>query len=118
MNEDAGTVTVTITATAKSELAGITTIELTALASADATNNIDASTAEAADYTLNPTTVSIRMEGTTGTADVTLTVVDDGTDESNETIVLWDADGGSVVGSTDTPTVQPAKVTIIDNDDT
>ena len=117
--EDAGAVTVTITATAKNELAGITTIELTALAAANAANNIDGSTATVTDdYTLSPTTVSIRMEGTTGTAQVTLTVVDDGADEANETIVLWDANGGAVVGSADTPTVQPAKLTIIDNDDT
>ncbi|WP_419862122.1 hypothetical protein [Candidatus Palauibacter sp.] len=118
VNEDAGEVTVTITATAKRELAGITTVSLAAVASADGANNIDASTAEGTDYTLAPSPVILTFSGsTTATAEVTLTVTDDTTDEANETIVLWDSDGGAVVGSTDTPTVQPVTITIMDNDD-
>ena len=118
VDEDAGTVTVEITATADAPVGGILTLDLTALASADAANGIDAGTAEAADYTLNPTTVTLRIDGgsTSGTATVSLTIVDDGDDESNETIVLWDADGGAAGGKT--YTTAPVMLTIIDNDDT
>ena len=82
-------------------------------------NNIDGSTATVTDdYTIDPATVTLTINAgqTTVTAEVELTVVDNNTAESNQTIVLWDSDGGAVVGSSDTPTVQPVTITIIDDD--
>ena len=107
VDEDAGTVTVTVTATADAPVNGITTFNLAL-----------GGTAVAADYTANPTsvTVTINTGGTTATADVTLTITDDGDDEANETIIFDDADGATVGAKT--YTVGPATLTIMDNDDT
>ena len=107
VDEDAGTVTVEITATADAPVNGITTFELAL-----------SGTAGADDYTANPTsvTLTINARATTGSAMVTLTITDDATDESNETIIFDDADGATV--GTKTYTVDPVTLTIVDNDDT
>ncbi|WP_419858185.1 hypothetical protein [Candidatus Palauibacter irciniicola] len=107
VNEDAGTVTVRITATADAPVNGITTFTLALTGTA---------TGGGTDYT-DPAavTLTINTGGTTATADVTLTITDDAADEANETIIFDDADGATV--GTKTYTVGPATLTIIDNDD-
>ena len=110
VDEDAGTVTVTITGTADEAVGGRVAFELTVAAASTAENP--------ADYTANPTTVSLTIDtdDTVGTATVTLTIVDDGADEANETIIFDDADGAAAGGKTYTTSM--ATLTIIDNDDT
>jgi hypothetical protein len=107
VDEDAGAVTVTITATADAPVNGVVT--LTLALSGTATGGTDYE---------NPDTVTltINARGTTGTTDVTLTITEDATDESNETIIFDDADGATVGDKT--YTTSKATLTIIDNDDT
>ncbi|MXW68010.1 MAG: hypothetical protein F4Z72_13550 [Gemmatimonadales bacterium] len=109
VDEDAGTVTVKITATADAPVNGIATfnIALTGTATGGGTDYTDPAAV----------TLTINTNGTTATADVTLTIQDDATDEANETIIFDDADGSNVIGGK-TYTVGPATLTIIDNDDT
>ncbi len=110
VDEDAGTVTVTITATADAPVDGITTfgLALTGTATGGGTDYADPDGASLA--------LTINRGSTTGTTSVTLTITDDGDDESNETIIFDDADGALV--GTKRYTVGPATLTIMDNDDT
>ena len=113
VDEDAGTVTVEITATADEAVSGITTFELALTGTA---------TGGGTDYT-PPATVTLRIDGgsTSGSTSVTLTITDDGDDESNETIIFDDANGAQAAvpgGGGKTYTVSPVTLTIIDNDDT
>ena len=107
VNEDAGTVTVEITATADAPVDGITTFTLALTGTATS----------GTDY-VDPGAVTLRMDAraTTGSTSVTLAITDDADDESNETIIFDDADG-AVVGAK-TYSVSPVTLTIIDNDDT
>ena len=109
VNEDAGTVTVNFTAESDVPVGGIVNFALTAGGTATATD----------DYTVNPTTVNLQIDGggMSATATATLTIVDDATDEANETIIFSDADGAEVTGDK-TYTIGMVTITIMDNDDT
>ena len=107
IDEDAGTVTVELTATATEAVGGIVNFSL---ALGGTATNPD-------DYTANPATVALQIDGgeTSGTATVTLTIVDDSADDDDETIVFSDADGAKV-SADKTYTIASETVTIKDND--
>ena len=110
VDEDAGTVTVELTATAASTVGGIVNFSLVLGGTAEGSGT---------DYTASPSPVALQIDGgqTTGTATVTLDIEDDPTDEPNETIVFADADGAEVGGGGKTYTIGSVTVTIMDNDD-
>ncbi|WP_419858171.1 hypothetical protein [Candidatus Palauibacter irciniicola] len=118
VNEDAGTITVEITGTADSPVGGILNFSL-GYAGSTASRGAVGSTAAIDDFR-TPEFVDLQFNAraTTATATVTIEIVDDGTDESNETIRLDDANGAQVGGAGKTYTVSPVTLTIIDNDDT
>ena len=113
VNEDAGTVTVTINALADAPVGELVTLQL----AIDATN----STATTGTDFVDPGTLpalEINTRQTTGSITVTLTITEDGTGESNETIIFDDATGSTVSGSSKTYTTSNVTLTIVDNDDT
>ena len=118
VNEDAGTITVEITGTADAPVGGILNFSL-GYAGSTASRGAVGSTVAIDDFR-TPEFVDLQFNAraTTATATVTIEIVDDGTDESNETIRLDDADGAQVGGAGKTYTVSPVTLTIIDNDDT
>ncbi|MYC67066.1 MAG: hypothetical protein F4X12_12115 [Acidobacteriia bacterium] len=109
VSEDAGTVTVTLTATTTEAVGGIVNFSLALGGTA---------TGAGTDYTANPSPVVLQIDGggTSATATVTLTIEDDAADEANETIIFSDADGAEVTGDK-TYTISSFTVTIMDNDD-
>ena len=96
--------TVTVTATLNRPATSATTVTL-------AVDSTSTATGSGTDYTLAPSTlpkITVAAQGTTGTAAVTLTVVDDTAAESSETVVLKGS-GTSLVAGT-------ATFTLYDND--
>ena len=118
VNEDAGTVTVKITATADDAAVG-GILNFSIALGGTATRGDVGSTA-AGDDVRAPASVALQFNTgeTTASATVTLVIVDDGDNEANETIIFDDGDGAQVAGAGKTYTVRPVTLTIIDNDDT
>ena len=99
--EDAGTITVVLTATANAPLDAVATFNL-----ADALLGVSTvslgGTASDADFNPAPPTsipLTINARETTGTATVTLTLIvaDDGAGVTSETLIFWDKNGASGV---------------------
>jgi len=119
VNEDAGTVTVKITATTD-DGAGVGGILNFSVALGGTATRGDVSSTDATDDVRAPASVALQFNTgeATASATVTLVIVDDGNDEANETIIFDDGDGAQVAGAGKTYTVRPVTLTIIDNDDT
>ena len=106
VSEAAGTVTVTITATADAPVGGITTFTLAEGGGVNSpTDYLD---------NLGTITLTINARETTASTDITLTLVDDSNVEGTEILELADADGAS--DGTKTWSIQTAKLKFIDND--
>ena len=115
VDEDAGNVSVTITATAKSEVGQQLNASVT-IAGADGASLGAADSTADTDDVRGPGTVALSIDagGTVGTAEVTLTIVDDTTDDDGETIQF---SAENVTIGDKAYTIGSVKLPITDNDD-
>jgi len=113
--EGADAVTLTITATAKSEVGGVINATVT-IAGADGASLGAADSTTDTDDARGPSTVSLSIDAgaTVGTAEVTLTIVDDVADDDGETIQFSAA---NVTIGDKAYTFGSVKLAITDNDD-